>query len=351
MSQETTAAFTISRVESRLEQLQNDALLNAQRDRLGEAEALLGRLPQQVAQLRSQGYVYKTHLEEQLAQLARRWPPVRVQAGRAIEAQAATLRSEIVRADQAVRRLQPMKTRPLSTVQPTIQRVEDELTAVERRIRAAQQAAEAVFEPLVDEVQAVAREVQGCERLMQWLAGATFTVESGESLVDAAEARWIDGKDQTEGILFLTDQRVLFERREKVALKKVLFVTTSSEIVKELRWQAALADLERIEASEARKALVSKRELLTLAPRGGGRATSATLELRADSDTWRAQILRCQSGGMASERAEGAVEQPEYLVPAKCASCGGALSRAGRVRGISTVCCDYCGTTIALEKA
>jgi hypothetical protein len=351
MTQEPTAASTISRVESRLGNLQKDALLNRQRDRLGEIDAQLARLPQQVTQLRARGYLYKAHLEQQIEQVAQRWPPIRGQAAMALDGQAALLRPEIERADEAVRRLQPLKTRPLSTAQPTIQRVEDELSATERRIRAAQQAVEGAFGALANEVQAIAREVQSCERMLDWLAGATFAADPGEGLVAATEARWVEGKDRTEGILFLTDRRLVFERREKVALKKFLFVTTSSELVRELRWQAALADLERLEASEARKALVSKRELLTVQPRSGARVRRGEFELSTDSDAWRALVLRCQTGEIASERAGGAPQVPEYVVPAKCTSCGGSLAQAGRIRGVSVVRCDYCGANIPLERA
>jgi hypothetical protein len=348
MDQENTAASTINRLESRLGQLHKDALLNSQRDRLGEIDAQLVRLPQQVTQLRSRGYVYKTHLEEQLGQLAQRWPIIRAQAASALDTQVALLRAEIDRADDAVRRLQPLKTRPLSTAQPTIRSVDDGLSAAERRIRAAQQSVESMFAAVAAQVQSVAQEVAGCERMFDWLAGATFVIEPGEGPVAATEARWVDGKNETPGILFLTDRRMIFERREKVALKKVLFVTTSSEMVRELRWQVALADMERIDASEARRALAAKREMLTVVARSG---SGAEFHLGMDSDTWRALALRCQSGEMAAERAGGAPEVPEYIVPAKCVSCGGSLRQAGRVRAVSAISCDYCGAGITLERA
>jgi len=351
MTQEPTAASTIVRVESRLGSLHVDALLNSQRDRLGQVDAQLAQLPQQVAQVRSRGYLYQARLEEQIALVAKRWPEAHRQALVALEEQVALLRPEINRADEAVRRLQPLKGRPLSTAQPTIQRVEDELSAVERRIRAAQQAVEGVYSALAREVQAIGREVQTCERMLDWLAGASFTTDPGEWLVAATEAQQVDDKERTEGVLFLTDQRLIFERREKVARKKILFITTASEVERELTWQAALDALERVEASEARKAVVSKRELLAVAPRSGSRARAATFELKTDSDAWRALVLRCQTGEIGTERVDGAPEIPEYLVPAKCPSCGGALTQAGRIRGVGAIRCDYCGAAVVLERA
>ena len=106
------------------------------------------------------------------------------------------------------------------------------MTATQKTIASA-------YEPLANEAQALDREVKACERNLDWLDGATFGLNAGESLVDATEARQIEGNDETEGILFLTDQRLIFERREKEARKKILFITTASELVKELRWEVA----------------------------------------------------------------------------------------------------------------
>ncbi len=45
MTQETTAASTIARLESRLKALQHNALFTRDRDRLAETDALLAALP------------------------------------------------------------------------------------------------------------------------------------------------------------------------------------------------------------------------------------------------------------------------------------------------------------------
>jgi len=350
MTQET-ADNTISRLESRLASLHSDALLNPQRDRLNATDTLLARLTQETAALRARGYCYKGHLEAQLADAAERWPELRAAATRTIATQSAALRPMVARCETAVRALGPLKSRPLTAVQQAIGRAEGEIEAAEGRVRAAQQAVESGYGALYGALQALEREITGCERMYDLLEGATFHVESGESLVAATEARLVAGDDRIPGVLFLTDRRMLFERREKVARKKILFITTESELVKEVRWEAALSDMERIDASEARRALVMKRETLAVETRNGSRAQPAEFELSTDSDGWRAQVLRCQTGEIDGERVGGAQAVPEYVVPAKCPTCGGAQSRAGRLRGVSSITCEYCGTTIPLARA
>lgn len=350
MSQEATAASTISLLESRLQRLQADALFTRDRDRLAETDALLAALPSRVSGLRSRRYVYHAQFEDQIADLAKRWPAARRLADGNLQIQATALRAEVAQAAEAVGRLTALKSRPLNTARPTIDRVETQLKAVESRVQAQQKSVAAAYEPLVDEARAIEREVKACERNLDWLDGATFGLNAGESLVDATEARQIEGNDETEGILFLTDQRLLFERRQKEARKKILFITTASELVKELRWESPLAELETVEAGESRK-LLSKKEELKLVPASGARALPAQFRLETDSDAWRALVLRCKTGEIDTARDEAAPVVQEYIVPAKCPTCGGAQGRAGRIRGVSSIRCEYCGASIVLEKA
>ncbi|NLD42768.1 MAG: hypothetical protein GX657_04650, partial [Chloroflexi bacterium] len=232
MSQESTASSTISLLESRLQRLQADALFTRDRDRLADADGLLAALPARVAGLRSRRYVYHAGIEEQIKELAAQWPAARRLADGNLQIQAAALRAEVAQAAEAVGRLSALKTRPLSTARPTIDRVETQVKAVESKVQAQQKSIAAAYEPLLDQAQAIERQVKQCERNLDWLDGATFHLSVGESLVDATEARQVTGDDETEGILFLTDQRLLFERREKEARKKILFITTASELVK-----------------------------------------------------------------------------------------------------------------------
>ncbi len=351
MTQESTAEYAVSRLESRLGDLHQGILLVRQRERLAEIDALFPTLTHRLAMLRSRGYAYRGHLEERLAALAARWPEARSRAEAALEAEILILRPEADRADLAVRRVAPLRAKELSAVQQAVDQADDVVSAAERRVAAARQAVEGHYQPLTNEVSAVEGEVQACERALDALAGASFALEAGEGAVTSVEARWAEGNTYVEGLLFLTDRRLLFERRERVARKKILFITTASELVKELRWQAPLADLERIEASEARKALISKREILAVAPRGGARVAPAQFELRADSDAWRALILRCQSGEIATERSAQAPEVPQYVVPPKCPTCGASFPHPGLIRGVTSVRCAYCGASTALAPA
>lgn len=346
-----TAEAAVRRLEERLTALERAALLNDVRNRLAEADAALLRLPQEIASLRSRGFLYRAGWEARLNALSEEWPRLRPNVLSAIETHCATLRPAILRVEESVRRLSALRSSPLSTAQPTLLRVENEIIACEHLVRASEEAVQNLFRGFSTNLDALAREVADISRMMGWLGEARFALQPGEGLVEAVQARLVRGDERQEGFLFLTDQRLVFERREKVARKKVLFITTASELVQEVVWEAPLGEIGEVTASEARKALVMKRELLAIAPAPGARFARAEFELEADSAAWRALILRVQTGEIAQERTGGAPEVPTFIIPAKCPSCGAAMERAGPVRGVSSVRCEYCGATIPLQKA
>ena len=82
-----TAEAAIRQLEERLAALERAALLNEVRNRLAEADAALLRLPQEIASLRSRGFLYRAGWEARLSTLAEDWPRLRSSALNAIESQ------------------------------------------------------------------------------------------------------------------------------------------------------------------------------------------------------------------------------------------------------------------------
>ena len=81
-------------------------------------------------------------------------------------------------------------------------------------------------------------------------------------MVRAVKALWTrdeqEDKTDPKGILFLTDQRLLFEQREEIATKKVLFVTTERKKVQELEKGAVKAVMSAVARRDALAGKLSK---------------------------------------------------------------------------------------------
>ncbi len=60
----------------------------------------------------------------------------------------------------------------------------------------------------------------------------------------AVKATWTrdnrEDRDDPQGVLYLTDQRMIFEQKQEVATKKVLFITTERKLVQEMQLEFAV---------------------------------------------------------------------------------------------------------------
>jgi len=211
-----------------------------------------------------------------------------------------------------------------------------------------------MFESLQSDVLALRAKIQECLELLDTMEQASFGFQAGEAGIAAIKAQWItDGrKEGPRGVFFLTDRRLIFEQREKVVKKRFLFVATESEQVQELQWEAPVGAVVAVEASEQRRALVLKKEQLTLEFKHPSPVREVLLQLQGDSEEWEQLINRARSGEIERERipSQGRgmpLETPK--VPTKCPSCGAALDIT-TLRGMTTVTCRYCGSVIPLGE-
>ncbi|MEM7347824.1 MAG: hypothetical protein AAF485_26620, partial [Chloroflexota bacterium] len=180
-----------------------------------------------------------------------------------------------------------------------------------------------------------------------------------EYLVAACKATLLekpheDDKEGADGILYVTDERVIFEQKEKVATKKFLFVRTASEMVQEIDFEALIDWIEGVESQDKKK-FMSKKELLTLNLSPDAEWGSVTFRLLggAKNETWSQLINRVRSDEIERERIADAVAEKEEAInqtseaPTVCSVCGAPLP-ISIVRGQDTITCEYCGTVVRL---
>lgn len=352
--EDQTADYKIESLESKAREIQDAGSMSEVRDEVEDIESTLAQLPTRLQEARTRGYVFKSYLEEQIASLQKQWEAVRGDINREIDRRSRSLSPDLDRAERAVRRLYTYKGRPLSTAQVVLNQVEGELESVERRVEAAVKAIRGMYDSLQSEVRRVRSQVSEALELLDLMDQASFGFRVGEAGVAAVKAKWLkDGrKEGPKGILFLTDQRLIFEQREKKATKKFLFITTASEEVKELQWEAPIGAVVEAKASEKRRALILKKEQLELHFKPPATVREVLLELEEDSETWRALINRVLTGEIDKERVKGQGAEPEAKieVPTHCPSCGARLD-VTVTRGMTAIKCAYCGTNIPLTSS
>ena len=205
-------------------------------------------------------------------------------------------------------------------------------------IASAEAQAEAAEETVLDQYDEYAEEVETLDAHFEWVdwmldavATASFKLLATESGVAAVEAVWEPpGRDPLNGVLFLTDQRILWEER-----------VDDFELMINAAFDQVLEISSRQDEEERDQRLV-------VSLSGDAPVANAVFLLSQPVvEQWLEMIGRARSGSYAEDRA---VEiDPEMLdrvrnAPSKCPSCGAAFT-SPVLRGQDEIVCEFCGVS------
>ena len=342
-------ALRVSRVRSRWEDLAGQAALTSLFGRLEDIGGKIGTLKTRIAEVRRRGYIFGNDLESRAEELQQRWPEQHQTALRLLDEQRRVLERAVRDTEQVIHRI--------GSSMPAIATAESRLNAIESSINNAESRVASTFDITERDVSELEERLSEIEFLLDSLDSASFKLYPDEHGVAVCKAEWISDRDEPKGLLFLTDGRIIFEQREKKATKKVLFITTKSELVQEKLWETPVGALEEVEIQDKKKFLSSK-ELLTLRPSRRTREMpgEVTVQLKGTTnETWKSLIYRVQSGDIEGEKV-GAPPPEEQAaaaaapatsakdLPTKCPACGAKLPPI--FKGMHEVSCEYCGTVV-----
>jgi hypothetical protein len=319
-------------------------LLTSVQSEMAEVETALSLLPTEIEELRTRGYVFRSFLENKVDVLCRQWDEMKDQVADEVAKRTQDLERD---ANAAERTLQQAMDGNTSRVA----RAESAIESLESKVYAARSAVEAMYEPLQQNVNQTQRQVEPIRWLLDEIDEASFELHPVEDPVAACKAQYIEREDEgPEGVLYLTDERVIFERKEEVATKKVLFITTQKETVQEFIFDVSVGHIDEAKASDKKKFL-GRKEMLELLFAPEADLSGATLRLiNAENEEWAALIGRVKSQEIAKERTrpkDEAAEEAARSAPTKCPTCGATLS-VEIVRGMNEITCEYCGSIIRL---
>ena len=330
-------------LQDRLGDLQESLLLTEIHNETEEIETTLAMLPAEIEELRTRGYVFRNFLENKVDVLAGQWQEMRDRVLAEVSERARDLERE---ADAAANVL----TAAAGGQPAQVARAEARIDGLEREVSAALSAARAMFQTLQDNANQTRFQIEQIRWLVDQVDEASFRLYPAEDPVAACRAQHMETeKEGPEGNLYLTDERLLFEQKEEVATKKVLFITTAKETVQQLLFEVPVGQIAEVKTSQ--KGLFGRKEILELQFTPEADLSGAVLRLRgADNEEWAGLIGRVLSGDIASERTrpkeEAAVEAAREA-PTKCPTCG-ALLTTTVVRGMREINCEYCGAVIRL---
>lgn len=341
-------ASKISDLDRRFTQLQSDARLAAVQDEVENLDTEVGQLAVRLKEVRTLGYVYGHDLDDRIKACARQWPNLRMGAKGQIAKQAPELEAGLkpieVKLNNIKRRQAqiPDANRLVADATPAIE-------ALEARVTAAQSAIRGSFDSFKREADAVAAQIADARRIVEWTRDSKCQLLPGEGVYAAVAAKWDrDGKDDPKGRLYLTDQRLLFERREEVATKKFLFVATAKELVHELLLDVPVREIEGMQATD--KGLFGNEDHIDVAFSPEAPVRSAHFHLDGqDNKLWVTWIGRAKAGEFDKERAVKPAPGVDLsaTAPTKCPACNADFTKPV-LRGQTEIRCEFCGSVTRL---
>ncbi len=308
----------------------------------------IGKLPGEIATVRSRGYAFASYLEHKAEVLTQNWNNLRADTQRAISDEASRLTSEINRLRHRVDAGEGMRASPaalqsqLPDLERGIQMAETLRTSAETRIKA-------IFATLQTDTAQTLSQLQTIGWYLDQKDEASFPFLAGEALFLAAKAEWVatgKGKDDPDGILYLTDQRLVFEQKETTGKKLGMF---GGKKTQELEWQIPLHQITGVKPEN--KGFLGGKDMLNFTLGSGAPYGTIVVEVKGgvQSKFWAAQIQRMIEGKTTDERAiQPDAETIAALqnAPTACPSCGGTLPML--VAGQRQAECPYCGSVIRI---
>jgi hypothetical protein len=308
-------------------------------------------MQQRIAGLRTKGYVFEKDLEAQAVDFSRQWSELHPSIVTQINMQSSSLQGSLRSIELKMTQLIGLQTNP-SAARPLITSIESEMSMLEDKVRSAENTVNGMYNSFNNQVYAVKRHLDQIDYLQTQLAEAKFTLLPTEGGIMAVKAVWCkdvkERDDDPDGVLYLTDQRLLFEQKEEIATKKILFITTEKQKVQELKWEVPVALVEEIKPSK--QGLLKNEDHLDLRFGGGAALQSVHLHIWQEGNEWLQLLNRAKTKDFDKGRAvaidQGEVEKVRSI-PAQCPSCGGNIDQV-ILRGQNSVKCEYCGFVIRL---
>jgi phage shock protein A len=331
-------------LKDNLKEIQEKAMLTSARDQAEDVETQANRVFDLARGVRERGYAWEKDLETKCLDFRKRWAALKPSVMQSITRETASLKPRVAKAETDVAQAVARAVNPLAA-KAVLPRVEQSLDTLKGAAEAAENAILGMFDTMASDLGKLESHLKEISWVIDQAAAAKIEWLASESVVLAVKAKWDkDGKDDPKGVLYLTDQRLAFERKEDVATKKVLFIATEKEKVQEVLLIVPLSEMQEVTASK--KGLMGHEDHLDFKFTTAAPARKAHFHIDGqDCNMWQATIGRVKDGEIEKSRVNPISEEEKKRLrgaPTKCSSCGGAI-KAPILRGQTEIHCTYCG--------
>ena len=243
----------LAATQRELNDLQSKVNLSSYQDRLEDIQTKVNGLQKRIINLRQKNYIFDTTLEENAQNLAKRWQPIHTTTRVKLNQEVIHLKSDIKPIEQQLVRASAnpsnvtFSRQILNPLKVRLENLSEKVSASERLLGG-------MYDSFERELNTFTRNLHNIEWTVKEFESSNVKLLMHEYLIMGVKAVWTrDGdedKDDPEGILSLTDQRILFEQKEEVATKKFLFITKERELVQEVLVDIPVQLIEGVQTSK-----------------------------------------------------------------------------------------------------
>ncbi|MFC1960230.1 hypothetical protein ACFLYO_05935 [Chloroflexota bacterium] len=348
MTDEPNVEQIVSGVEREYRELRDKAAMSDATRELGNVSTTISGLHGDIEKLRERGYAFAGYLSVRADVLKEQWDEARTRIERQIQTEAQQLKAEIGALGPLMTKLGMAGGKP-SAVQSLAEQVQERMERLEGDIESAEGRVDDLYGDIARDANEIKQKIGKFNWYMDQVDEVDFEFNATEAVYIVAKGEWVKtgkGKKDPDGLFYLTDQRLIFERKEKEGG----FMGFGGKKVQGIEWEVPLAAITNIESEK--KGFLGGKDLVHMAFSSGGPGANATIEVKGGLNAnWYAQQLeRAKSGAIDEERAlEVAPEVAEMVrnAPTACANCGAPFTMP-ITRGMTEIACEYCGTIVRL---
>jgi hypothetical protein len=252
---------------------------------------------------RKEGFVYQKDLEEIAYKAMDQWQAIKPDILKSIPQQAEAFQRKLLATKPQLARLNSLLINPESAA-PSIRDASTQLSGLSTELDQIENGLESRFTDIRNHASEITARLNLIHWSMDQQSQSKFSLNEAENLIHAVQARWDQEGDQDpEGVLYLTNQRLIFERKEKVATKKILFITTSSELIQEILIDQKIDACTNTKAMH--KGLFGNQDFLEI-PFSDPILGIVSFHLNGqDCNLWVEWIKKAKSGEIENERSVG----------------------------------------------
>jgi hypothetical protein len=283
-----------TQLQAEHQRLSSAVTLQSARDTLQSAARQRDALDQAAQKLANAHYPHSAAVNAQVNALTAAFGPLSESAAHIIETAAPRLQAELA---QSVRAIELALGGNDALLQPCL----DALSALDERVKLAHSQVEAALSPFNSpryDLEDLLRKLTWS--MAQWAEFSGDRAGSG-SLYIACEAEWVQtgrGGDDPDGVLYLTDARLVFEQKEKKNKTLGMF---GGKLVQEVEFSIPLTDITGVRTKN--EGLLGGKDILFIELASGDPARELKIEVKggANNKTWAAHLERAKAGQFVAD--------------------------------------------------